>query len=60
MIQLNESEMQLVTLISKECTSPADVPAKLKNLFAGTLEKMLEAVMVMEKRLSRANGVKAR
>lgn len=45
MTQLNEKEMQLAELISKECSTPADVTAKLKNLFAGALEKMLEAEM---------------
>lgn len=43
MTQLNEKEKQLVTLISEECRTPSDVTAKLKNLFAGTLEIMLEA-----------------
>lgn len=45
MTQLNENEMQLAELISKECATPADVTAKLKILFAGALEKMLEAEM---------------
>jgi putative transposase len=35
--------MLLAKLLSEECTTPADVTAKLKNLFAGTLERMLEA-----------------
>lgn len=43
MRQLSDKEMQLVTLISEECATPADLTAKLKNLFAGALEKMLEA-----------------
>ena len=43
MTQLNEKEKQLVTLISEECRTPSDVTAKLKDLFAGTLEMMLEA-----------------
>jgi len=43
MVQLNEQEMQLVKLISAECSNPKDVTEKLKNLFAGTLEKMLVA-----------------
>ncbi len=43
MTQLNEKEKQLVTLISEECKTPSDVTAKLKSLFAGTLEMMLEA-----------------
>jgi putative transposase len=41
--QLTEREMQLVDLISKECATPGDITAKLKTLFAGTLEKMLQA-----------------
>jgi len=45
MAQLNEKEMQLVALLSEECTTPAELTAKLKNLFAGALEKMLEAEM---------------
>jgi len=45
MAQLNEQEMQLATLISEGCTSPAELTAKLKNLFSGALEKMLEAEM---------------
>ena len=43
MVQLNEHEIQLVNLISEECKDPKDVTKKLKNLFAGTLEKMLVA-----------------
>jgi len=43
MTQLTEKEMQLVALISEECTTPGDITAKLKTLFAGTLEKMLQA-----------------
>ena len=45
MIQLNENEMQLAALISEECATPAELSAKLKGLFAGALEKMLEAEM---------------
>ena len=45
MIQLNEDEMKLVELISGNCKTPADVTEKLKNLFAGTLQKILEAEM---------------
>lgn len=45
MRQLSDKEMELVTLISEECTTPGDVTARLKNLFAGVLEKMLEAEM---------------
>ena len=45
MVQLNEEEMKLVELISENCKTPADVTEKLKNLFAGTLQKILEAEM---------------
>jgi len=45
MTQLNEKELQLVALISEQCSTPAELTAKLKNLFAGALEKMLEAEM---------------
>jgi len=45
MRQLSDKEMELVALISEECTTPGDVTARLKNLFAGVLEKMLEAEM---------------
>ena len=43
MTQLNEKEMALAALLSEECTTPSELTSKLKNLFAGTLEKMLEA-----------------
>lgn len=43
MTQLNEKENQLAELLSKECSTPSEVTEKLKTLFAGTLEKMLEA-----------------
>lgn len=45
MVQLTENERQLVTAISENCTTPAELSAKLKDLFAGALEKMLEAEM---------------
>jgi len=43
MTQLNEQEMQLAKMLSSECATPAELTAKLKNLFAGALESMLEA-----------------
>jgi putative transposase len=43
MARLNEQEAQLVALISEDCTSPKDLTEKLKTLFAGALEKMLDA-----------------
>jgi putative transposase len=45
MTRLNEREMELVGMLSEECATPADITAKLKSLFAGTLEKMLETEM---------------
>jgi putative transposase len=45
MAQLNEKEMQLAALISEGCNTPAELTAKLKDLFSGALEKMLEAEM---------------
>jgi broad specificity phosphatase PhoE len=63
MRQLSDKEMELVALISKECTTPGDVTARLKNLFAGVLEKMLEAEMdehLGYEKNSVANGAKPR
>ncbi|WP_238528276.1 IS256 family transposase [Acetonema longum] len=37
--------MQLAALLSEECANPAELTAKLKSLFAGALEKMLEGEM---------------
>ncbi len=45
MTQLNEQEQAFVTMISNERANPADLTAKLKNLFAGALEKMLKSEM---------------
>jgi putative transposase len=45
MAQLSEKEMQLAALICEGCTTPAELTTKLKNLFSGALEKMLEAEM---------------
>jgi len=45
MARLNANEMELVRTIISDCKTPADVTAKLKNLFAGTLETMLEVEM---------------
>ena len=45
MTQLNEQEKQLVEMICEGCSTPADVTSKLKELFAGTIQKMLEAEM---------------
>ncbi len=43
MTQLAQREKELAALISEECDSPSELTAKLKNLFAGALEMMLEA-----------------
>lgn len=40
---LNEKEMELVKLLMAECQTTSDVQNKLKQLFAGTIEQMLEA-----------------
>jgi len=45
MTQLNEKETELVKMLSAECTNPAELTTKLKTLFSGALEKMLEAEM---------------
>ena len=45
MTRLNEREMELVAMLCEDCETPADITAKLKTLFAGTLEKMLDAEM---------------
>ncbi len=42
---LNEKEMELVKLLMADCHSTSDIQAKLKRLFAGTIEQMLEAEM---------------
>ena len=42
---LTEKEMELVSLLMKDCQSTGDIQSKLKRLFAGTIEQMLEAEM---------------
>jgi len=42
---MTEQEKELVGLISSKCGSLVDVQKMLKNLFKGTIEKMLEAEM---------------
>ena len=42
---LDEKEMELVKLLMADCQTTGDVQAKLKRLFAGTIEQMLEAEM---------------
>jgi len=42
---LTEKEMELVSLLMQDCQSTGDIQTKLKRLFAGTIEQMLEAEM---------------
>ena len=42
---LDEREMELARLLIAECHTTGDIQAKLKKLFAGTIEQMLEAEM---------------
>jgi putative transposase len=42
---LTEKEMELVSILMKDCQSTGDIQTKLKRLFAGTIEQMLEAEM---------------
>ncbi len=42
---LDEKEMELVKLLMVDCKSTGDIRAKLKELFAGTIEQMLKAEM---------------
>lgn len=40
-----EHEMELVKLLMADCQSTGDIQAKLKRLFAGSIEEMLEGEM---------------
>ena len=40
--KLTEKEMELARMLMSECNTTADVQSKLKRLFAGTIEQMLE------------------
>jgi putative transposase len=42
---LTDKGKELVGLLMKDCQSTGDIQAKLKRLFAGTIEQMLEAEM---------------
>lgn len=42
---LTEKEMELVSILMQDCKSTSDIQSKLKRLFAGTIEQMLEAEM---------------
>jgi len=60
MPEKSPEEKALVAALGKECRTPAELSAKLKELFAGTLETMLEAEMDehlgYEKHSVRGNG----
>lgn len=45
---LSEKEKELVQLLMADCESTGDIQAKLKKLFAGTIEQMLEAEMALD------------
>ena len=42
---LSEKEMELVKYLMADCQSTGDIQNKLKRLFVGTIERMLEAEM---------------
>jgi putative transposase len=42
---LTEHEMELVSLLMADCQNTGDIQTKLKRLFAGTIEQMLESEM---------------
>jgi putative transposase len=42
---LSEKEKELVQLLMADCETTGDIQAKLKELFAGTIEQMLDAEM---------------
>ena len=42
---LSEKEMELVQLLMADCETTGDIQTKLKKLFAGTIEQMLDAEM---------------
>jgi len=42
---LTDKEVELVSMLMQDCKSTGDIQAKLKRLFAGTIEQMLEAEM---------------
>ena len=42
---LTDKEKELVNLLMQDCQSTDDIHAKLKRLFAGTIEQILEAEM---------------
>lgn len=59
---LDEREMELARLLMAECRTTGDIQTKLKRLFAGTIEQMLEAEMdeQRQKRLRNSRKEKKR
>lgn len=45
---LSEKEKELVQLLMADCERTGDIQAKLKKLFAGTIEQMLEVEMALD------------
>lgn len=43
--ELTDDEKRLIGILMQDCQSTGDIHAKLKRLFAGTIEQMLEAEM---------------
>ena len=43
--EMDKREMELAELLMAKCYTTGDIQAKLKKLFAGTIEQMLEAKM---------------
>lgn len=42
---LTDKEMELANLLMRDCQITSDIQSKLKRLFAGTIEQLLEAEM---------------
>lgn len=42
---VSEKEMELVNMLMQDCQNTGDIQTKLKRLFAGAIEQMLEAEM---------------
>ena len=45
---LSEKEMELVQLLMADCETTGVIQAKLKRLFVGTIEQMLEVEMALD------------
>ena len=58
---LTERELELVSLLAKDCKTTGEIHDKLKLLFAGTIEKMLEDEMDVHVSLGgRRNGYRTK